>query len=243
MDAQTVGQIAQLGVDAATPNTIEINGLQYSDKDVKLVMPPMAECTEVHTLSGLADLIQAKVEALMPDSVVVVVWSPGRVTCWSKVSDEWGRSMCYAEAVLPPVTEFAFGQFMPAEEFLVGLLSKFVQTDDRDYVARMASNMTAEAVTVGGDDGVTQSVATRTGVVLAEKTAVRNMVLLAPYRTFREVEQPVSRFLFRVRPSQKQGEAPWCALFEADGGAWRLEAMLNIKRKLDDRNLGVTVVA
>lgn len=51
---------------------------------------------------------------------------------------------------------------------------------------------------------------------------VEPKVKLKPYRTFREIEQPASVFLFRLK--NRDGAPPECALFEADGGAWKLEA-------------------
>jgi hypothetical protein len=51
-------------------------------------------------------------------------------------------------------------------------------------------------------------------------------VVLAPYRTFVEVTQPESDFVFRMQ------NGPRCALFEADGGAWKLTAMRHIKEYL-----------
>ncbi|MEB9776454.1 hypothetical protein P4K25_31445, partial [Bacillus cereus] len=57
---------------------------------------------------------------------------------------------------------------------------------------------------------------------------VPNPVQLSPYRTFVEVEQPESKFVFRMR------EGARCGLFEADGGAWKLEAMNNIKEYLKE---------
>jgi len=62
--------------------------------------------------------------------------------------------------------------------------------------------------------------------------AVPNPVTLRPYRTFSEVEQPASQFVFRMKTG---GSSPSCALFNADGGAWALEAIENIKRWLSDR--------
>ena len=47
-------------------------------------------------------------------------------------------------------------------------------------------------------------------------------VMLRPFRTFLEVEQPESEFLLRVDPDEGIG------FFEADGGIWKLEAKKNI---------------
>ena len=59
---------------------------------------------------------------------------------------------------------------------------------------------------------------------------VPNPVILRPYRTFPEVEQPASSFIFRM----KENDGVCCALFEADGGAWKNEAMRNIKEYLKE---------
>lgn len=57
---------------------------------------------------------------------------------------------------------------------------------------------------------------------------VPNPVTLIPYRTFLEVQQPASDFIFRMKSSC----GVQCAIFEADGGTWKNEAMNNIKEYL-----------
>lgn len=52
-----------------------------------------------------------------------------------------------------------------------------------------------------------------------------------PYRTFLEVDQPVSEFIFRMKQDKYDGVL--CALFEADGGAWKMEATERIKKYLE----------
>ena len=72
------------------------------------------------------------------------------------------------------------------------------------------------------DNGVTQEVSVRRGVALKEQQTVQPIVHLQPYRTFLEVVQPASDFLLRI---DKDGHP---ALYEADGGAWKLEAKRSI---------------
>lgn len=72
------------------------------------------------------------------------------------------------------------------------------------------------------DNGVTQEVSVRRGVALKEQQTVQPIVHLQPYRTFLEVAQPASDFLLRI---DKDGHP---ALYEADGGAWKLEAKRSI---------------
>ena len=59
---------------------------------------------------------------------------------------------------------------------------------------------------------------------------VPNPVNLCPFRTFIEVGQPASSFVFRMRQNRDEGVE--CAIFEADGGAWKNAAMENIKEYL-----------
>lgn len=90
-----------------------------------------------------------------------------------------------------------------------------------------------------------------TPIPVAEKLYLRtskgealipNPVVLKPYRTFLEVDQPESAFIFRM----KEGHGVECAIFEADGGAWMMEAMQNIKAYLEKELEGMeqfTVIA
>ena len=80
----------------------------------------------------------------------------------------------YSKAVCEAfVCKFAFGRFMSAEEFIVGLLTNFVATPDLTELLRIASNLSAEQVTISDDDGVSQKVTMRKGVILKGSSVVR----------------------------------------------------------------------
>lgn len=57
---------------------------------------------------------------------------------------------------------------------------------------------------------------------MKEGKGVKPIVKLKPYRTFSEVEQPESEFLVRLSDGGR------VALYEADGGAWKLQARRNV---------------
>ena len=93
------------------------------------------------------------------------------------------------------------------------------------------------------DDGVTQKATIKTGLASKGAAIVPNPVTLKPYRTFLEVDQPASDFIFRMK---EYSGSIGCALFEADGGAWKIEAMQNIKTYLQKELEGLdqfTVIA
>lgn len=64
------------------------------------------------------------------------------------------------------------------------------------------------------------------------ETIVPSPVHLKPYRTFDEIDQPESDFIFRVQSNKFDGIT--CALFSADGGAWKTEAKQRIKEYLSN---------
>ncbi len=104
-----------------------------------------------------------------------------------------------------------------------------MENNDKAKILKIVGNIKDKAVRQYGDDGITQQVTAKTGLALVEDVPVPNPVMLAPFRTFMEVEQPESKFVFRMK---RGDDGPECALFEADGGAWKLEAMKRIKAYL-----------
>ena len=63
---------------------------------------------------------------------------------------------------------------------------------------------------------------------------------LTPYRTFTEVQQPTSDFIFRL--SDGRNDEVYCALYEADGGAWRSVAKENIRKYLEEQLSDVAIL-
>lgn len=129
----------------------------------------------------------------------------------------------------PCLSGFSFDHFHDSETLIIALQSRFVKTQDREILLQVLGNAVEENVKNVGDDGVSQSINIRQGVASKAEVKVPNPVTLAPYRTFVEVSQPESKFIFRMK------EGPRAAIFEADGGAWRNEAIQNIKMYLQEK--------
>lgn len=81
------------------------------------------------------------------------------------------------------------------------------------------------------------------GVASKAEAIVPSPCVLKPFRTFPEVEQPASKFIFRMRDGMR--DTVEAALFEADGGAWKNEARANISTYLCEqlKETGVTVIS
>ena len=102
------------------------------------------------------------------------------------------------------------------------------ETNDVDYIIDLLSHMSVDQSIKSDDNGVTQTVQVRKGISFVENKAVRPIVTLAPYRTFQEVQQPASEFVFRVYEDRS------ISLTAADGGMWKLAARDAAKRYLTD---------
>ena len=220
-------------VSLSTPNTPVINGLTYTDKALTLIKTPTSDTLAVNTLAGLVDLLQAGFEGFDPTGVILHVVDHAKVELLSKTADEFGRRKVYVQVTpLKGVLEFKFNTFMDAESFNISLNSQFVQTDALQELVRIAGNIAHEGIAQTGDDGITQTVSVKRGIRIIGESVVNPRRTLAPFRTFREVEQPTSEFLLRVR---QDGDEPTCALFEADGGAWRITAVNTVRDWLSNQ--------
>lgn len=195
----------------------------------------------VNTLTGLVDYITGNVDRLALDECVVHVDGPDRVELHARIEGDAQefRRKTYAMATTKlHGAGFPFGQYLDAETFVIGLQTLFLPSPQQAEILMLMASIKENSVKETVDNGVSQEVKTAGGIVLVGMTRVPNPVLLQPFRTFREVTQPCSQFVLRLKAS-KDGEKPVCALFEADGWAWRLEAILRVAEYLREKLRGV----
>jgi len=221
-----IKEALQYLVGLGAPNVSTQNDLPYTDKTLTLIAPPVCPNVPVATLSGFADAIAA----MQLQECLLLVDSPLSVRCMDIQPSEFGRREVYVIAAHDGA-QFKFGQFMNPEEFAIGLRSKFVVadsvTDDLEYVLKMAANVGAGAVATAEDDGMSQKVTVTRGIALKGVETLKPIVSLTPWRTFPEIIQPTSRFVFRAR-GRGDGQVPELGLFEADGGQWKIDAANSI---------------
>lgn len=199
----------------------------YSTVRLTRVEEVKAAALTVSTLTGLVDYIKTNVDSLQT-KLLIQVKSPKEVLLYSPLNVDKEREIFIsAEAILP--NNVRYDQFMDTERFNIMLQSAFVDSGDKTILLKYTGLIKEENVKDTGDDGISQSVTIKTGVATVGQAIVPNPVNLAPFRTFPEVEQPLSKFIFRMQ------EGPTAAIYEADGGAWRNTAILNIKGYLQDQ--------
>lgn len=244
MIMEALSYLVDLGKKFQGIQRFSIDGRNYADSEPVEIEEPLPAKVELTTLTGLGALIsEANIEKFKKDEVAFHVVNEKKVELIGTKSNLWGKRTTYAVALLPQVDGFQFGKFMDHESFVIGVLSNFVPTaGDHEYLVRIASNVTAEKVRTSDDDSIAQTVGVRAGVTLKGVETLKGRVKLAPFRTFRECQQPESEFVFRVR-QDKDEQVPLFALFEADGGKWKLDAVQEVARYLRVLNLGLPIVA
>ena len=206
-------------VELGNAETKEIGTQTFSTQRLNLVQEPTASEIVLRSLSGLVEYVKSEFDKLEP--LMIHVENPTKVSLFTTMNGNFNRSVLIrAEASIP---HFRFSNFHDREEFNINLQSGFVPNSDREIVLKVVGTIAETSVREIGDDGVSQAVTAKVSVGNRENVKVPNPVELRPYRTFVEVEQPESQFIFRMK------EGAYCGLFEADGGAWKLEAMTKVK--------------
>ena len=220
----------QYVVGLKTAEVLDINGERYVDKDVYRVENELrASAIQMNTLTSLVDYLKAGVDK-MAEKMLVQVVTPTKVRVLSMLdADRKREELVDVEAMIP---DFEYGRYMGNERFIIALQSKFIDNDDRALLLKFSGTVKDESIAEYGDDGVTQKATVKTGITSVGDAIVPNPVKLQPFRTFIEVTQPESAFVFRMR--QADGRGVECAIFEADGGAWKNAAMKSIKEYLQN---------
>lgn len=220
-------------VGMAEPHIQHIDGEIYSDKQLHRIQHiPYAREITMNTLSSLIEYIKSGVDTFS-GKMIIHVQSPTQVSMYSALDVERNRENVVE--VRANVPEFDFNRFMDHETFCIGVQSKFIDhpSTDKALLLKFAGTVEAGSVAEYGDDGVSQKATVKTGIASKGEALVPSPAFLQPFRTFVEVEQPCSSFIFRMKDDKYKGGIQ-CALYEADGGAWKINAMEAIKAYLTE---------
>lgn len=225
------------------PEIFDIEGQKYSDKELYRVNHnPKAASIVMTTLSSFIDYVKSNVDEIDTNKMIVHVVSPTKVLMYSCLDEDRAReNLVEVRAQIP---DFAYGQYMDHENFLIALQSKFLKNEDRDLLLKFAGTVESGSVAQYGDDGVSQKCTVKSGISSKTEALVPNPVTLIPYSTFVEVEQPWRKFVFRMNES---GRGIGCAIFEADGGAWKNYSMDRIRdyliKEFEENGIKITVIS
>lgn len=224
LNKETIEKIESM----AKATTYRIGNGEYADKELKLIyeFPDRPKSIKFSSLDSIVKAIKTEIERVTVP-LFVSVTSPVSVSVFTTYREDMERDVLYSAS--PDLPNDKIGVWLESEDAIISMRSRFIQNSDSAYVVDLLSSISDEKSVASNDNGMTQTVNVKQGIALQSKKTVKPRVKLAPYRTFLEVEQPESEFLLRMRPGGREKEIPVSVcIFEADGGAWKLQARHNI---------------
>ncbi len=235
--------LTKLKEEAMEPKVVEINGRTYCNKALtRYDEENMARAIEASTLTAMVDYIKNCKEELR-ENMIIHVTDPRTVKLYSGLTKERKREYLFQSSAIVP--KFRFDEWYDQERFLIELQANFEVNEDLEAILKVSGNVEAKTTANYGDDGVTQKTTIKQGIASKADVLVPNPVTLVPYRTFLEVTQPESQFVFRIKDN---GGQPVFKIVEAEGGLWRNAAMQSIKeyfeKQLENMKTGnITIIA
>ncbi len=225
-------------IDLKKPGFIEIDGKKYKDDSYSPVFEKFPNCLNVSNLTGLVDYANNPPEQWETDFFIHVA-DYNEVALYQGAIGDFQQRAAVIMAESRPC-QFEFGKYLDPETFKIGLHSQFISNDDTAHILNFISHVKFGAESNIEDDGVTQTVTAKMGASsLMKETKIKPIVSLQPYRTFNEIEQPESEFLFRMKGDS---DGLRLMLTECDGERWKQTAIQRIAEYLKT-NTKVPVIA
>ena len=223
-----------------------VNGFTYSDKPLHLIKQPAQQTSFlVYSLSSIVDYLTANADDLNPEKTIINVMSHQTVQVVSNLDKTFERSYYLLADVSRFFQNSAVNEMMDIESFIINLQSNFADSSEKAELLKLVSNMTDEVLINSKDDGISQSVAVKTGIQKMENVKVPNPVQLYPFNTFPDLdnvrldEKRPAKYIFRA----KKGNAGIVlGLYEYDKERYKLEIMFDIKEYLEHELQGFVII-
>lgn len=236
MDKQTIEKIIELS--EKSNDLIEVHGIKHTYHSLEKVSKPIQDSMGFSCLSGLVDYVKKNKDGVNPKECIVHVVSHREVSLYGPVDPLYKTRPFYAWAEISNILKtFPFDTFLSYEIFMIKLLCLFETSNDLTNLIERISFVKTEDEQILVDTGANVQLEKRNSVKTKSLPGQENpfVVALKPFRTFAEVEQPESKFIFRLRKT-KINSLPEieCALMECDGGVWVNEVRNSIKKYLSE---------
>lgn len=238
MDGEAVREIERMAQDARIVK--DKNGQEYSVHDLNpVIFDPRPRVLQIQSLTGILDYLSANVDGCEKEKLMIHIVDHEKVNLVTHVHGDSKERHTVLTAKREG-KDFSFEHFIDQELFIIRVRSLFEETNDRADILHHTAKIDTTSAIKTDDDGIKQNIQVKKGLsgALTEAQEIKPIVKLKPCRTFSEVDQPESEFLFRMRDS---GHGVECALFESDNAAWKNEARMNIKKFLESS--GVVILA
>ena len=244
LTAEVINKIESLVIAANKKENrvIEIGGHPFKAETLTRIFDsPRPGTIDVCSLSAIVEYVGNTLEGIDPAKLFAHIVSPEEVLLLETFSGDEKYRTCYMRArLVNDCKPFEFGHWYESEAFIIALMSLFKDTEDRKVVLTIASYLVSESMIAKTDNGATMKTQASQGVINTSDAVDPGVAVLKPFRTFRQVDQPASSFLFRYRALE---DKVVLTLIEADGGAWKHEAIANIQAYIEKEVPELKVIA
>jgi hypothetical protein len=226
LDIEMLDKILKLHDKAK--GVFKIEDRNYCYGTPQQISEPQQGILEVESLQGLIDYVHGNKDGIDHDLCTIHIVDHTSVMLHGKVNRETGIRPLFVHAeISSKIKSFPFDRWLEHEEFMIKLYSLFQWDADKvhEEFAKKVSAIKSTDTDESTDNKIATNKTKTSGISIPEDRTVFT-INLSPYRTFAEVKQPTTPFIFRVRKDRNEGIQ--CALFECDGGAWVNEVRLNI---------------
>lgn len=224
--------IEQLVNGQVEPEIIEYEGIDYikTSYGYEQLCKPKTHKIEVNSLSGLVKMVKNSVsdseEVYGIHTPFIVRVDFNYIEVISALNADKSRN--YLFEANPMIPSLRIGYDMSVEEMIILLSTSFIMTENTEKFINSLSSLRVVEEVEFNDDGVGQTVTAKKGASVNAKFQVQPIVKLKPIRTYEEIEQVESKFLFRVN---KNGTV---CLRETDVGQWKYEVQKRIVAYLEE---------
>ena len=153
--------------EMSAPAVLNIDGRSYSSKSIHPVHDPMPDALCINTLTGIVDFIGG-IDGIGPDKAMIHVTSETDARLIGALSGVFRNRDTYVHAKYTNPT-FKFGNWMDLENFIINIQAGFVQDDMTAAILKVVGNLKDETVTNFSDDGKTQAVTAKTGIIVVRR--------------------------------------------------------------------------
>ena len=208
----------------------EIGDRRFLKHGFNEVVPPTPNEVQFFSLTSFVEFI--RMTETHRDAAFVHIMAPTRVEFISELTDRETRKT-YAMAGPLIDGHFDVGHWMTQDRIVTEIQAYFSDEADRAKLLRVVGNVKSSDSVTLEDDGVTQKVATAAGIVAKQMEEMPNPVILHPFETFPEIDQPAREYVVRFRGGAEHEKVTF-ALFAVPDPTFSFNACTAIKEWLEE---------
>ena len=235
MTGEAMKQLIDTLQAAATVEEKEFHERTYTGRPVHLVKIPLPAPLQAGTLGAVTDYLAENRDQLDHKQLTVHVVNERSVQIVGQINPQDMSRPVYLNAT-PMAHDLVDGfvnRYLPNEEFCIGLMSLFASdpAGRRSALLAYAGNLVEAGTLELNDGGVSVTATVQKSLVNRKNETFVNPVALIARQSFSEIVLGPRDFIFRLQRSDDDGNeagVPQAALFEADAGVWKLDAVAKI---------------